>query len=156
MSTNADSETQGSAEAREAGGAEGAEAGKGGSRRGAWTVPVTGVVMGAAFLAIYLGHHDVGMAVFGLVLMVGYAVFLVFGSRRSEAVSLLRGESGDERARSIAQRAAALTLYVLTVVLVGGYLVAVIRGSGETTWATLCGVLGATYMLSTVVLTRRG
>lgn len=146
MSMNADRDAEGTA---------GAEAGRGG-RRGAWTVPVTAVVMGAAFLAIYLGHHDVGMAVFGLVGMVGYAAVLVFGSRRSEAVSLLRGETGDERARSIEQRAAALTLYVLAVVLVGGYVVAVVRGSGEAPWAALCGVLGATYMLSTVVLTRRG
>lgn len=60
-----------------------------------------------------------------------------------------------KRARSIEQRAAALTLYVLAVILVGGYVVALIRGSGVTTWATLCGALGATYMLSTVILTRR-
>ena len=134
--------------------AEGNEPEKG-TRRGAWTVPVTAAVMGLAFLVIYLAHDDTAMAVSGLALMLAYAAVLVFGSRRSEAVSLLRGESPDERARSIEQRAAALTLHVLAVVLVGGYLVSLARNTGETTWAGLCAVLGGTYLLSTIVLTRR-
>ena len=127
-----------------------------GGMRGSWTVPVTAAVMGGAFLAIYLGHHDVGMAISGLVIMVAYAAVLVLGSRRSEAVALLRGETGDERRRSIELRASALTLHVLTLVLVGGYLVSLIRGHESTTWAGLCGVLGGTYLVSTIVLTRRG
>lgn len=155
MSTDAD---------RNAGGAADADAGAGapdnarqrGARRRSWIVPVTAAVMGAAFLAIYLGHHNVGMAVSGLLIMLAYAAVLVIGSRRSEAVSLLRGETGDERARSIEQRASALTLHVLALVLVGGYIVALIRGHESGTWAGLCAVLGGTYLLSTVVLTRRG
>ncbi|WP_370373863.1 hypothetical protein [Catenulispora sp. GP43] len=111
---------------------------------------------GGAYLAIYLGHHNVAMAVSGLVIMLAYAAVLVFGSRRSEAVALLRGESGDERRRSIEQRAAALTMYVLALVLVGGSLIALIRGKDTATWTTLCAVLGGTYLLSTIVLTRRG
>jgi hypothetical protein len=125
-------------------------------RRGAWTVPVTAAVMGAAFLVIYLAHNNTAMAVSGLFIMIAYAGVLVFGSRRSEAVSLLRGETGDERARSIEQRAAALTLHVMAVVLVGGYIVTLIRGDESMTWTGLCAVLGGTYLLSTVVLTRRG
>ena len=71
------------------------------------------------FLAIYLGHHNVAMAVSGLLIMLAYAAVLVFGSRRSEAVALIRGDE-------------------------------------STTWAGLCAVLGGTYLLSTIVLTRRG
>ena len=96
------------------------------------------------------------MAVSGLVIMLVYAAILVLGSRRSEAVALLRGETGDERRRAIELRASALTLHVLTLVLVGGYLVTLIRGHESMTWAGLCGVLGGTYLLSTIVLTRRG
>jgi hypothetical protein len=118
-------------------------------------VPVTAILIGGAYLAIYLGHHDVVMAVFGLLVMLGYAAILVFGSRRSEAVALLRGETGDERRRSIEQRAAALTLYVLAVVLVGGCLISLIRGRESSTWTSLCAVVGGTYLLSTIVLTRR-
>lgn len=127
-----------------------------GTPRGSWTVPVTAIVIGGAYLAIYLGHHNVGMAISGLAIMLAYAAVLVFGSRRSETVALLRGESTDERRRSIEQRAAALTLYVLALVLVGGCLVALIRGKESSTWTGLCAVLGGTYLLSTVVLTRRG
>lgn len=126
------------------------------SRGGPWTVPVTAAVLGGAYLAIYLGHHDVAMAVSGLVIMLAYAAVLVLGSRRSEAVALLRGESGDERRRSIEQRAAALTMYVMTLVLVVGGLIALIRGKDTSTWTTLCAVLGGTYLLSTFVLTRCG
>ncbi|MEY9864004.1 hypothetical protein ABH935_009658 [Catenulispora sp. GAS73] len=150
MSTDADTE---------AGGGEPEQnerKGRGGVPRGPWTVPVTAAVMGGVFLAIYLSHHDVGMAVSGLVIMIAYAAVLVFGSRRSEAVALLRGETGDERRRSIELRASALTLHVLTLVLVGGYLVSLIRGHESMTWAGLCAVLGATYLLSTIILTRRG
>jgi uncharacterized membrane protein len=143
MSTDADTDAEGTAQDK-------------GVRRGAWTVPVTAAVMGGAFLVIYLGQDNTAMGVSGLLIMVAYAGVLVFGSRRSEAVSMLRGESGDERARSIEQRASALTLHVLAVVLVGGYIVSIVRGTGEMTWASLCGVLGGVYLLSTIVLTRRG
>ena len=64
--------------------------------------------------------------------------------------------TGDERRRSIEQRAAAVTLHVLSVVLVGGYFVSLVRGRESATWAGLCAVLGATYLLSTIVLIRRG
>lgn len=145
MSTNADPDQEGGR--RERSRARGS--------RGSWTVPVTAILIGGAYLAIYLGHHDVVMAVFGLLVMLGYAAILVFGSRRSEAVALLRGETGDERRRSIEQRAAALTLYVLAVVLVGGCLISLIRGRESSTWTSLCAVVGGTYLLSTIVLTRR-
>ncbi|MBS2533369.1 DUF2178 domain-containing protein [Catenulispora sp. NF23] len=143
MSTDADAEAEGTARGR-------------GGRRGSWIVPVTAIVMGGVFLAIYLGHHDIGMAVAGLVVMLGYAVVLVFGSRRSEALSLLRGQSSDERGRSIEQRASSVTLHVLVMVLVGGFIVSTVRGHGQDTWANLCAVAGGVYILSTIVLTRRG
>jgi len=143
MSTDADRNAEGSGRDR-------------GRRRGSWTVPVTAALIGGLFLVIYLAHHDAGMAVSGLIIMLAYAAILVLGSRRSEAVALLRGESGDERRRSIELRASALTLHVLTLVLVGGYIVTLIRGRESMTWAGLCAVLGGTYLLSTIVLTRRG
>ncbi|WP_194894553.1 DUF2178 domain-containing protein [Catenulispora pinisilvae] len=143
MSTDADAEAEETARRR-------------GGRRGPWIVPVTAIVMGGVFLAIYLGHHKVGMAVGGLAVMLGYAAILVFGSRRSEALSLLRGKSSDERGRSIEQRAASVTLHVLALVLVGGYIVSMIQGRGQDTWANLCAVLGGVYILSTIILTRRG
>ena len=36
------------------------------------------------------------------------------------------------------------------------YAAVLVRGHESATWAGLCAVLGGTYLLSTVVLTRRG
>jgi hypothetical protein len=149
MSTDADRNAEG-------GGPEQGSGRERGTRRGSWTVPVAATLVGGLFLVIYLAHHDAGMAISGLIIMLLYAALLVLGSRRSEAVALLRGETGDERRRAIELHASALTLHVLTLVLVGGYVVTLIQGRESMTWAGLCAVLGGTYLVSTIVLTRRG
>jgi len=56
MSTDADRNAEGSGQER-------------GRRRGSWTVPVTAALIGGLFLVIYLAHHDAGMAVSGLIIM---------------------------------------------------------------------------------------
>lgn len=130
--------------------------GCGKGRNARWVTPVTGLLLGLVYLVVFLARHEVEMAVFGLVAMVGYVVFLALFSGRWEAAALLRGDVTDERRRTIDQQAAALTLRVLSVVLVGGFIVSAARGADETTWAAMCAVLGAVYIGSTIVLTRRG
>jgi len=125
-------------------------------RNARWVTPVTGVLIGVVYLVVFLARHEVKMAVFGLVAVVGYVTFLALFSGRWGAAALLRGDVTDERRRTIDQQAAALTLRVLSVVLVGGFIVSAARGTGETTWAAMCAVLGAVYIGSTIVLTRRG
>ena len=123
---------------------------------GAWAVPAFAVLGGGVLMAIFLAHHNVAMAVVECAIVVGYAAVLVLGSRRSEAAALLRGQFDDERRRTVEQRAAALTMHVLACVLVGGFIVSLIRDTGAMTWATLCAVAGFVYIGSTIVLTRRG
>jgi hypothetical protein len=134
----------------------GAGAVKRGGRGDRWVTPITGVLIGVVYLVVFLARHDVAMAVFGLVVMVGYVAFLTLFSGRWEAAALLNGDTSDERRRNIDLRAAAVTLRVLAVVLVVGYIVSVVRGTGQLTWACLGAVLGGVYIVSTIVLTRRG
>jgi hypothetical protein len=125
-------------------------------RAGRWAVPVTGVVIGCGYLVVFLARHEVFMAVFGPAVMIAYVVATRLLSGRWEAAALLGGDTGDERRRSIDERAAALTLRVLAVVITAGFFISAARGSDETTWALLDAVLGGVYIVSTIVLTRRG
>ncbi|MBW8804580.1 MAG: DUF2178 domain-containing protein [Catenulisporales bacterium] len=128
----------------------------GGSRGERWAVPALGLAFGVAFPAILLARHDVPMAVTALAIMIAYVAVLVFGSKRWEAAAVLRGQTTDERRQAIDQQAAAMTLRVLALVLSGGYVVSLVRGTGESTWAALGAVLGGVYIGSTILLTRRG
>lgn len=121
-----------------------------------WAVPAVGLAVGVGYVAIFLARHDPGMAVAGFVIMAAYVLLLVVASRRSEAVALLRGETTDERRHAINQRAAAVTLHVLALVLVGGFMTELIRGHSGHPWDWLSAVLGATYILATVSFSRRG
>ena len=96
------------------------------------------------------------MAVAGFAIMAAYAIVLVLASRRSEGAALLRGEVTDERRAAIAQRASAVTLYVLIVVLLGGFVTQLVRGHSGHPWDLLCAVLGGTPHRPTVVFARRG
>ncbi|GAA1991724.1 hypothetical protein [Catenulispora subtropica] len=135
---------------------QGTGTGDGGRRGGGWAVPVTGVLIGCVYLAVFLARHDVPMALFGLGVMVAYVVALRLFSGRWETAALLGGDTGDERRRAIDERAAATTLRVLAPVLVVGFFVSAARGTGATTWAMLSAVVGGVYIVSTIVLTRRG
>lgn len=121
-----------------------------------WTVPVLGLVIGVGYVAVFLARHDPGMAVAGFVIMAAYVLVLVLASRRSEAAALLRGETTDERRHAITQRASVVTLHVLLVALLAGFVTELVRGHSGHPWDLLCALLGGTYILSTVFFSRRG
>ena len=84
-------------------------------------------------------------------------MFLVVASRRSETVALLRGGLDDERRESINLRANAVTGVVLTVVLVGGFVVSLVTDGPDTAvWSALCAVAGVTFTASTAWYSARG
>lgn len=128
----------------------------GGRRPGSRAVTVLGVVIGFAYLALFLARHDVPMALGGLAIMLGYVAVVRLFAGRWEAAAVLGGDQGDERRRAIDERASAVAMRVLAAVLVGGFFVTTARGSDASTWAMLSAVGGGTYIVATIVLTRRG
>jgi uncharacterized membrane protein len=98
-----------------------------------------------------------GAAWWVLGVFVVYGGFLFAFSPRSEVVSMLSGEVGDERQRSINEKASAATFSVLVVVLVVGFVVATALGSDlAMVFADLSAFAGLTWLCALVVLTRRG
>lgn len=126
------------------------------ARRQRWIVPVVGLAMGVGYVAIFLARGDPGMATAGFVIMAAYVAILVLASHRSEAAAMLRGETADERRRAISDRASAATLHVLVVGLLAGFVTELVRGHSGHPWDLLCALAGGTYILTTVVFSRRG
>lgn len=121
-----------------------------------WVVPGVAVALGLVLCAAQAVRGEIRDGLTSLAILTGYAAVLALLAGRSETVSLLRGDSVDERAALIQQRALAFTGNVLVTVLVGGFLVQVARGSGDIgTWAALCAVGGVSFAGALAVLRRR-
>ena len=124
--------------------------------RSRWLVPAGCGVLGLTFLVIQAAHGDPGWGLVSLAIFLAYGGFLVLTSRRSETAALLRGEPGDERARSIQVQAAAASYYAVILVIVGGSLVS-LATDGEV--SHVLGPLGAfcafSYLTALLVLRRR-
>lgn len=126
------------------------------TRRTRWLVPGVAVALGLVLFVAQAANGDTGGGLASLAIMTGYAAVLAVLGGRSETVSLLRGDTVDERAGLIQLRATAFTGNVLVTVLVGGFLVQVARGSSDTgTWAALCAVAGVSFAGALAVLRRR-
>jgi hypothetical protein len=124
--------------------------------RNRWLVPGLGVLLGLVLFAAQAARGEVRAGLVSLAILTGYAAVLAVLAGRSETFSLLRGDSVDERADLIQQRALAFTGGVLVVVLVVGFLVQVARGADDAiTWAGLGAVGGLSYAGALAVLSRR-
>jgi len=121
-----------------------------------WGLPVLCLALGLLMAgAMAVGDRSGGWWV--LAVFVVYGAFLYAFSPRSEVVSLMNGEAGDERQRSINEQASAVTFAILVVVLVGGFLVATAAGSDLAyVFSSLSAFSGLTWLTALVVLTRRG
>ena len=109
------------------------------------------VLFGAAAIA---GDPALGVAM--AVLMLGYAaVLLVFG-RRSETVALLGGDATDERRRAISLRATEISAYVLITVIIVAFVWEVAHGRDGSPYTQLGAIGGASFLVATAVLARRG
>jgi uncharacterized membrane protein len=122
-----------------------------------WAFPVFCVAFGLV-LAGAMALGGAGAAAWWVVgVFVVYGALLYAFSTRSEVVSLMSGETGDERQRSINEKASAASFSVLVVVLVLGFAVTTATGSDlAVTFSTLSGFSGLTWVTALVVLTRRG
>jgi hypothetical protein len=121
-----------------------------------WLVPATCVLAAGGYAAVFLARGDVATAVWAAGIMLAYGAVLVAFSRRSEVAALLRDSGHDERQVQINLRASALTAYsVILLAVVMGF-VELARGRDPGPWGVICAVAGLTYLVSIVVLSRRG
>jgi hypothetical protein len=121
-----------------------------------WLVPATCVLAAGGYTAVFLARGDVATAVWAAGIMLAYGAVLVAFSRRSEVAALLRDSGHDERQVQINLRASALTAYsVILLAVVMGF-VELARGRDPGPWGVICAVAGLTYLVSIVVLSRRG
>ena len=120
-----------------------------------WVVPVTGVALGVLMFLAAASQDQPRLGLWFLAIMVIYsAVLVIFRDR--EPIALLSDDWSDERRVHLHQRAAYLTLNIVALVVIGGFLWSLAtRGDGRP-WALIGFVGGATYIGTLVVLSRRG
>ncbi len=114
-----------------------------------------GALIAAAVVVAYLlGGQSVGEALIGGGLVLGFMVLVTVARRRSDTFDVMSGV-GDERTRSLYQRAVAFAGTVMSFVLPGWWLVTVAQGESNTTLALLCAIFAVSWLLAVVVLSRR-
>jgi hypothetical protein len=117
---------------------------------------VCAVVLGGLLSGVFAVRGDVVMAIAAPVILIGYGVTATLLARRSETAALLSDQRADERRVLIQLKANALSFNVLCVVLVGGFIVQVVRGQGSGPFMWLGALAGAVYIASTAYFSRRG
>ena len=121
-----------------------------------WTAQLIGMILiGAAAVAAFWVSEGLESAAATAVIMGGFIAAVHFGRRRFDALEVMGGV-GDERIRSLYTRAIALTGTVMSFVLPGWWLVTVAQGDPNETLGLLCGIFGVAFILSGVVVARRG
>jgi hypothetical protein len=120
-----------------------------------WSVQVAGMAaIGAAGTAVIWVAEGFGAAWPFALLMTAFIAVLHFGRRRSNTLEVMSG-TGDERVRSLYQRAIAYAGAVMAWLLPGWWLVSVATGDQNETVALLCAIFGASFLVSIVFIARR-
>ena len=124
--------------------------------RSRWALPAVCLALGLAFLVAGFLGDDVGSGLGGLATMsvVGLA-FLVL-TPRSDTVAGLGGPGRDERWAAIDVHATATTGLVLIAVILGGFFYELATGRDGEPWSQLGAVGGVAYVVSILLLRRRG
>ncbi len=116
------------------------------------------IALGVILLVIGLVRGNVFLGVSGLVIMCVYAAVLEASRRRSETAHLLTpGSRNDERQQQIGLQALAVTGAVLVLALVIGFFWTYATDSAAAAvFGGLAALGGLTFILSNLVLSRRG
>lgn len=120
-----------------------------------WVTPAVGLGIGIAYLVAGVVAGNVTFGVLGLAIMVATAVGLVVASRYSETVRGLL-DRRDERIAAMDLRATAIAGCVLTVAILGAFVVEIAQGGDGMPYAWLGAVGAVAYVLALVVLRLRG
>jgi hypothetical protein len=121
-----------------------------------WTVQLIGMFMiAAAAVAAFWVAEGVGQAAVTALIMACFIAVVHFGRKRFDTIEVMGGV-GDERIRTLYTRAIALTGTVMSLVLPGWWLVTVAQGEPNATLNILCAIFGTAFVLSVVLVARRG
>ncbi len=112
------------------------------------------LIAAAVFAAYLLGGQSLGDAATAGGLVLGFMVLITVARRRSDTFDVMSG-IGDERTRSLYQRAVAFAGTVMSFVLPGWWLVTVAQGDADMTLGLLCAIFALSWLLAVVVLSRR-
>ena len=124
--------------------------------RSRWAMPAFCLAIGLTFLVAGLVGDDAGAGVGGLVVMsVMGAAFLALSSR-SDTVAGLAGPGRDERWAAIDVHATATSGLVLVAVILGAFFYELATGRDGEPWSQLGAVGGVAYVVSVLILRRRG
>jgi hypothetical protein len=88
-------------------------------------------------------------------IFLAFTALLHFGRRHSNTLEVMSG-TGDERVRSLYERAVAIAGAVMGFVLPGWWLATVAQGDPDPTLSTLSAIFGLTFIAAVAVLARRG
>jgi hypothetical protein len=116
---------------------------------------VLGIALVTAVFAAFAAGGDARSGAISAAIVLGFLLVVIVGRRRSDTLEVMSG-IGDERAKHLYTRAVALTGTVMSFVLPIWWLVTVAEGEADATLSTLCAIFGATFVVSVVVLARRG
>jgi uncharacterized iron-regulated membrane protein len=107
--------------------------------------PITGVVIGIAYLIAGIAGGHPGFGIFGLLLMLGLTSGLLVIRGRSETVKGLL-DRRDERINQIDLNATAFSGGVLILVIIAAAIVEIARGNDAMPYAWLGAVAGLAYV----------
>lgn len=121
-----------------------------------WSVQVAGmlVITAACVTVFWIAEGPEAALPFGAVLL-AFTAIVHFGRRRFNTLEVMSG-TGDERVRSLYTRAIAIAGTVMSFVLPAWWLVTVAQGDPDPQLTTLCAIFGATFVVATIVVARRG
>lgn len=111
-----------------------------------WVVPGVVFLIGIAYLVANWIGGNISLGIVMLAVVVLYVAILLVGGR-SEVVRVLRGQPPDERYRSFDLRASAFAGLVTILVLIGGFLFELSRGSDGQPYSALLAVAGVSYLV---------
>lgn len=121
-----------------------------------WGPQLAGMfAIGAALVAVFWAAEGIEAAWPAALIMLAFISIVHFGRQRSNTLEVMSGV-GDERVRSLYQRAVAYCGMVMAFLLPGWWLVTVAQGDPNETLNILCAIFGVTFVVAVVLVARRG
>ena len=117
-----------------------------------WFMPSFALLIGLVMVGAFWIGDDLGRGLVSFGLMAFVAALVYFGARRSETLAGIGGPARDERWEMIDVHATALAGLVLTLVIIGAFLVEVAQGRDGSPYSALGAVGGLVYVAAVALL----